>query len=184
MITREELQKGRTEAARLMRKAGVVFREEEMEKIEVADFGLSRQSEEGAQIFSMFDTERLAARIITLFPGQTEPEHWHEPNDTGKEETLRVIMGTLLLFVEGEDTMTRGKIPPVSREYYTSRHELVLEPGDTITLVPGHRHWFQAEEEPVVFYCISTTASDARDPFTDPHVRRVTVVADGEETKQ
>lgn len=137
-----------------------------------------------SDIFSMFDTERLAARIITLFPWQTEPEHWHEPNDSGKEETLRVIMGTLLLFVEGEDTMALGRIPQISQEYYTSRHELVLRPGDTITLAPGHRHWFQAGEEPVVFFCISTTASDARDPFTDPHVRRVTVVADGEETKQ
>lgn len=184
MITKEELKRGREEAARLMRKAGVVFREDEIEKIEVADFGLSRQASEGAQIFSMFDTDRLAARIITLFPRQTEPEHWHEPSDSGKEETLRVIMGTLLLFIEGEDTMSRGRIPEISREYYTSRHEFVLQPGDTVTLAPGHRHWFQAEGEPVVFFCISTTASDARDPFTDPHVRRVTVVADGEETEK
>ena len=178
MITKRQQREGREKAARLMREAGVVFQEKELEKLEVADFGLSRLETEGAQIFSLFDTKRLAARVITLFPYQTEPEHWHEPEDTGKEETFRVIAGTLLLYVDGEDTLSRGKIPEESRAYYTCRHELVLGPGDTVTLEPGKKHWFQAGEEPVVFYSMSTTASDARDPFTDPHIVRVTQITE------
>lgn len=180
MVRREEQRKRREKAAELMRQAGVVFKDSEIEKIEVADFGLSNLEEEGAQIFSLFDTKRLASRIITLFPYQTEPEHWHESvgDIEGKEETFRVISGKLLLYIEGEDTLTQGKIPKENEQYYTCRHELILYPGDTVTLEPGIKHWFQAGEVPTVFYSMSTTAIDACDPFTNPNIVRVTKIVE------
>ena len=180
MVKRDEHQRRRKQAAELMRESGVVFQEREIERIEVADFGLSDLATEGAQIFSLFDTKRLAARVIVLFPYQTEPEHWHQSvgKIEGKEETFRVISGKLLLYTEGEDTLKEGRIPEKSREYYTCRHEQVLYPGDTVTLEPGRKHWFQAAEVPTVFYSMSTTAVDACDPFTNPNIRRVTQVVD------
>lgn len=180
MISKEQQCIGRAQAARLMRTAGVVFTDQEIDRIEVADFGLSNLATEGAQIFSMLDTPRLAVRVITLLPYQTEPEHWHESVGelAGKEETFRVIMGRLVLVTDGADSLSEGKIPHGSEAYYTCRHELVLSPGDTVTLEPGVKHWFQADGLPAVFYSISTTAFDARDPFTDPRVRRITQITD------
>ena len=163
-----------------MRNSGVVLKDSEIDQIDVADFGLSNLEEEGAQIFSLFDTPKLAARIITLYPYQTEPEHWHQNvgEIEGKEETFRVISGKLLLYIEGEDTLTEGKIPEKNAQYYTCRHELILYPGDTVTLEAGKKHWFQAADIPTVFYSMSTTAVDACDPFTNPHIRRVTQIID------
>lgn len=178
MITKEQQREARQKAAELMRQAGLVLRPEELEKMDTADFGLSDLWVEGAQIVSLFETEKVAARVIALFPHQTEPEHLHPAGEDapGKEETLRVISGRLLLYVEGNDTMTHGRIPQKNARYYTCHHELVLLPCDTVTLVPGSRHWFQAGEEPTVFYTMSTAARDLEDVFTNPDVVRATRV--------
>ena len=178
MITKEQRREAGRKAAELMLRAGLVLRPEELEKMDTADFGLSDLRTEGAQILSLFETERVAARVIVLFPRQTEPEHLHPTRVgvPGKEETLRVISGRLLVYAEGDDTLRYGRIPPKNARYYTCRHELVLSPCDTLTLPPGSRHWFQAGEEPAVFYTMSTAAHDEADVFTNPGVVRATRV--------
>ena len=55
---------------------------------------------------------------------------------------------------------------------YTLRREVILEPGDTLVLEPGSKHWFQAGEEGAVFYSFSTMVKDGSDGFTDPQVIR------------
>ena len=148
--------------------------------MDVADFGLSHLKEEGAQILSLAATDKIAARVIAQFPGQTEPEHWHIGfhGYEGKQETLRVVWGSLYLYLPGEDTLQKGRIPEGKERYYTVRHEIEMGPTDTITIPVGQRHWFQAGEEGAVFYTISTLAVDAMDPFTDPAVVRKSVVCD------
>lgn len=180
MITKQENLEARTRAARMIREAGIVISETEVEQMDVADFGMSDLQREGAQIVSLIDTDKMAARVIAQFPGQTEPEHWHIGFDgyEGKQETLRIIAGELYLYLPGEETICpKGKVPEGKEDVYTVRREIVMKPCDTITIPVGQKHWFQAGPEGVVFYTISTLAVDAKDPFTDPRVIRKTVVS-------
>ncbi|MBN1671365.1 MAG: D-lyxose/D-mannose family sugar isomerase [Kiritimatiellae bacterium] len=165
----------------MIRAAGVVITEEEAGKVEVADFGLGNLHAEGAQILTFFCTERVAAKVIALFPRQTEPEHWHPRvgDDPGKEETIRVISGTLYFYVPGAGEVRAGSVPAGKESCYTVRNERVMGPGDQITLEPGTRHWFQAGPEGAVLYTFSTCARDVLDGFTDPNVERQTRLDDG-----
>ena len=180
MITNEEFIAARDEAEDMLVKAGVVVSEKEIEAMDVADFGLSQLRTEGAQILSLIDTDKIAARVIVQFPGQTEPEHWHTGIGSyeGKQETLRVISGKLYLYLPGEDTVSLGKVPQGKEEYYTVRNERVMYPTDTVTIPVGTKHWFQAGESGCVFYTMSTMAMDSMDPFTDPHVVRKTIITE------
>jgi D-lyxose ketol-isomerase len=180
MISNEEYIEARNDAAKMLAEAGVVVSEEEIDAMDVADFGLSHLRTEGAQILSLIDTDKIAARVIVQFPGQTEPEHWHTGvgDYEGKQETLRVISGELYLYLPGEETVSLGKIPEGKEAYYSARNELVMRPTDTVTIPVGKKHWFQAGPNGAVFYTISTLALDAMDPFTDPNVVRKTVIKD------
>ncbi len=178
MITKSEYEKRKKDTYDLIIKSGLVMKWEELENIDIADFGLSNIDVEGAQIVSLFETGRVAARVIVLFPWQTEPEHWHTGYNgyIGKEETLRVISGDLLVFIEGSNTMNKGKIPKGKEKYYNARNEILLKPTEKITFNPEEKHWFQAMDKPVVFYTMSTLALDDKDPFSDPNVVRKTKI--------
>lgn len=184
MITESSMRQAKRRAGDMIRKAGIRCSDQELDRMDVADFGLSNLFVEGAEILPLTETEKVACRIIALFPGQTEPEHWHEESKEigksglipGKEETLRVITGMLRVFVEGEQNTSESVIPEGKEAYYTCRHQILLEPCENLTLYPGMKHWFQAGEEGCVFYTISTTAKDGSDPFTDPSVVRKTQI--------
>lgn len=157
-----------------------VLRSAEVSSMEIADFGLSNIEVEGAQIITLAQTDRIAAKVLVLLPWQTEPEHRHPPvgSDPGKEETIRALWGDLLFFIPGSDTMQRGRIPPGKDDCYTCRHELSMAPGDQITLEPGTPHWFQAGDSGAVLLSLSTVARDLKDLFTDPDVVRATVIGE------
>lgn len=180
MITRKEAESARKRAGEMIARAGIAFSQKELEQMDVADFGLSDLQREGAQILSLFETNKVACRVIALFPGQTEPEHWHEGigAQEGKEETLRVISGILRVCVEGEENLDPACIPEGKERYYTCRYQILLHKNETLTLYPGRKHWFQAVGEGCVFYTMSTAARDTSDPFTDPEVVRKTVLVD------
>lgn len=180
MIRRQEHSAAKEKAAAMITQTGLVINETEVEAMDVADFGLSRLSVEGAQILTMLNTSRVSAKVLALFPHQTEPEHWHTSvgEDPGKEETVRVVSGTVYFYVPGDEQIHRGSIPDGKQEYYTVRHELVLNPGDQITLQPNTKHWFQAGDDGAVLFSFSSSARDALDPFTDPHIVRVTQISD------
>lgn len=164
------------QALALLERAGIRLAAEERARIEVADFGLGDPRHEGAQIFTFVQTDRYAAKVIVLLPGQTLPEHWHPPvgEDPGKQETVRVAWGTLYLVGEGPATALRARIPAGKEATYTLRHEQVLGPADGRTFRPGEKHWFQGGPEGAVVYSFSSVARDALDGFTDPAVQRVT----------
>ena len=145
----------------MLAEAGIVLTPAERGAIEVADFGLSRLEEIGLEVVVYVNTERVCAKELVMFPGQTCPEHRHPPVDgePGKEETFRCRAGTVHLHVEGED-------------------EIVLRPGDQFTVPPNTLHWFQAGDEGAIVSEFSTRSHDELDIFTDPLVARATVVAD------
>lgn len=180
MVTKAEVREAKLRAGKMIAEAGIKFTEAELADMDTADFGLGRLSVEGAQILSLFETEKVACRVIALFPGQTEPEHWHERTGDipGKEETLRVIAGKLRVCIEGADNVEVDRIPPGKEKYYTCRHEIILNPCENLTLSSGMKHWFQGLEGGCVFYTMSTTAKDSCDPFSDPQVVRKTHIVE------
>ncbi|UCF15253.1 MAG: hypothetical protein JSW59_17745, partial [Phycisphaerales bacterium] len=135
---------------------------------------------EGAQILTLVATGRIAVKIVALFPRQTLPEHWHPRvgEDPGKEETVRVVSGTVRFYIPGDESIHEGFVPAGQEDAYTMRHELILKPGGQITLKPGTKHWFQAGEEGAVMYSFSTVARDVLDSFTDPNIERLTRIQD------
>ncbi len=186
MISQLQLAEARGAAASLLRRANLGVTEAEMEKIEVADFGLSDLQREGAQILTWVQTDRIGVKLIALQPWQALPEHWHPPvgEDPGKEETIRVVWGTLILGVDGPDTVAAARLPRGKEQYYTRRQEHVLRPGKQMQFVPGAAHWFQGGPEGTVLFSFSTVARDVLDQFTDPGVQRVTVVSDDAEARR
>jgi len=159
VVTRTELDEARVYAAAQLEAAGIAITDEERAAIEVADFGLSRLRDIGLQLLVYANTDRYCAKELVLYPGQTCPEHLHPPfgGGPGKEETFRCRRGTVHLHVEG-------------------RPELVLRPGEQSTIPPGTLHWFQAGPDGAVVSEFSSTSRDELDVFTDPAVRRETVV--------
>ena len=134
---------------------GTVLTPAERDAIEIADFGLGRLEEIGLQAVVYVNTERVCAKELVLFPGQTCPEHRHPPvgDDPGKEETFRCRSGVVHLHVAGED-------------------EIVLHPGEQWTIPPNTLHWFQAGDNGAVVSEFSTRSRDETDVFTDPKIVR------------
>ena len=145
----------RERSAAMLEDAGMVLTPAEREQIEVADFGLGRLDEIGLQLVVYVNTERVCAKELVLFPGQTCPEHRHPPvaGEPGKEETFRCRRGSVLLHVDGED-------------------EIVLGPGEQHTIEPDTLHWFQAGPEGAIVSEFSTTSRDSLDFFSDPRIVR------------
>ena len=179
-MTRQDYLAAQLRAAAMLRQTGLTFTDREMEGIEVADFGLNDLALEGVQIATLAHTRRLSIKLLVQFPGQTEPEHWHPPvgEDPGKEETIRMVTGTLYFYLPGADTLKHGRIPKGKEAVYTARNEWVLKQNDQLTLEPGTKHWFQAGPEGAVFYSVSTLARDTLDKFSDPNVVRTTIIRD------
>jgi D-lyxose ketol-isomerase len=180
MITKAEQKRARERAAQMIVQAGIRITDEERNKIAVVDFGLSHLEIEGVQVLTLVQTERISVKVLVLFHNQTEPEHWHPPvgNDPGKEETIRVVSGTVFFYVQGENTFKQGFLVKGKEKYYTLMHEIILRPGDQITFQPGEKHWFQVRDEGAVMYSFSSVARDALDQFTDPNIVRIVKVVD------
>lgn len=181
MITRAAFDSARRRAAQILAQTGLALRQEEIDAMEVADFGLSELEISGAQILTLVDTGKIAAKLLVLFPGQTEPEHTHMRigDYAGKEETIRCAWGELYLYIPGEAQVAPRCQPPAHRrETYTVWHEVVLGPGEQVTLEPNTPHWFQGGPQGAVIWSFSTKAVDGKDVFTDPAIVRQTVIAD------
>jgi D-lyxose ketol-isomerase len=181
VLTRGEIEAARERAVQVLSAAGIVLTAGERAAIEVADFGLSRLDEIGLEVVVYVNTERVCAKELAMFPRQTCPEHRHPPFDgtPGKEETFRCRAGTVYLYTEGEPTRgPQGRPPDADRGVFTVWREIVLRPGDQHTIPPDTLHWFQAGDEGAVISEFSTQSRDDLDVFTDPLIRRSTVVAD------
>lgn len=180
MLTGQQMAQARSRARDYLDRAGIVLTSGEAENVEVADFGLSELETLGLQLVVYVNTERVCAKELVLFPRQTCPEHRHPAvgGEPGKEETFRCRWGTVYLYVEGEPAHAIAATLPTGREdTFTVRHEIVLRPGDQYTIPPDTLHWFQAGDEGAVVSEFSTRSRDEFDVFTDPQIRRATVIA-------
>jgi D-lyxose ketol-isomerase len=179
MLTRKQVQEAQRKALQYMEKAGVVLSPKDRENISVADFGLSDLERQGGQILTFFNTDRISAKIIVLFPWQILPEHWHPAigKDIGKEEIMRVRWGEIYLYVPGEPTPhPRGRTPEGEEGNFTVWHEIILKPGEQVIIPPQMVHWFQAGEHGAVIDDYSSTARDLQDGFTNPKITRETKI--------
>ena len=172
MISKSEYEKAVERTISFFGKAQIVLTEEEKDAIEVADFGLNDLSHTGLELVTYLNTDRVCAKELVLFPGQTCPEHRHPAFGSyiGKEETFRCRWGRVLLYVEGERTN------PIKAKavdgLYTVFHEIELLAGEQYTLKPKTKHWFQAGDEGAVVSEFSTPSFDEEDIFTDPRIVR------------
>lgn len=175
MLTREEFSSARRRTLEMFRKAGIRVTPEEEERIEVADFGLGDLERIGLEILTYVNTERVCAKELAMFPGQTCPEHQHPPvaGEPGKEETFRCRWGEVYLYVPGAAAkQPKAKSYPEHGKHLTVRHEVVLRPGEQYTLRPNTLHWFQAGPEGAIVSEFSTRSRDESDIFTDPRIER------------
>lgn len=179
MITKRELISARKRAAIMLKRAGIAITPREAANIEVADFGLGDLRRTGLELVVYQNNKRYCAKELVLFPGQTCPEHRHPAigGKPGKMETFRCRWGSILLFIPGGN---RGKFPgriPQGRDnFYTVRRAIKLGPGEQFTIPPNTRHWFQSGPRGAVVSEFSSTSRDAADVFTDPSIKRKTVV--------
>jgi D-lyxose ketol-isomerase len=176
MIAKQEYEKARRATLAMLHRAGIVLTPEEEDRIEVADFGLDNLGRTGLQLITYVNTDRVCAKELVLFPGQTCPEHKHPPvlGEAGKEETFRCRWGEVYLYIPGEPAIApKGTPPRGDEEYYTVFYQVVLRPGDQYTLAPETFHWFQAGPEGAVVSEFSTTSRDESDIWTDPRIDRL-----------
>jgi D-lyxose ketol-isomerase len=175
----KEFQVAQERARNVIRAAGIKLTDDEAAHIEVADFGLNRLASEGLELVTYVNNDRYCAKQLVIFPGQTCPEHRHPPvgGHPGKQETFRCRSGEVWLYVEGEPAPhIRARVPDVAKKYYTVFHEIVLRPGEQFTILPDTLHWFQAGSEGAVVSEFSSRSTDENDIFTNPRIRRHTVI--------
>jgi D-lyxose ketol-isomerase len=179
VLSQAEIVAARRRAAEILAGAGTVLTAEERETIEIADFGLSRLDEIGLEVVVYVNTDRYCAKELVLFPRQTCPEHRHPPFEgtPGKEETFRCRTGVVYLYVEGEPAPSpAARLAAADRVAFTVWHEIALHPGEQHTIPPETLHWFQAGDEGAIVSEFSSTSRDDLDVWTDPRIRRSTVV--------
>ncbi|MBC8135105.1 MAG: D-lyxose/D-mannose family sugar isomerase [Fibrella sp.] len=180
MITQQEYRSAQEETIRQLSASGITLTPEETERIEVADFGLSRLAMEGLQLITYINTERVCAKDLVLTPGQTCPEHRHPPigDDPGKEETFRCRSGMLYVYLPGNGgkDIISARLPPFSEPCYTVFQEYILHPGEQLTIYPNTLHWFQGGPQGAVVSEFSTRSRDEYDIFTDPRIGRKTLI--------
>jgi D-lyxose ketol-isomerase len=182
MISRQEFDEAQRRARDYFDRASIVLTGDEAANIEIADFGLGALEQQGLELLTYVNTERICAKELVLFPRQTCPEHRHPPIDgePGKEETFRCRWGEVFLYVPGPPTSNPGARPPqgASTGAYTVFHEVRLRPGEQYTIPPDTLHWFQAGDDGAVVSEFSTRSRDEFDVFTDPAVQRAPIIAE------
>lgn len=174
-MKRSEYEACAARALEMYTAAHICLTDAEKAKIEVADFGLNRVEKVGLQLLTYINTPRVCAKEMTLFPGQTCPEHCHVPTGgaAGKEETFRCRFGQVELFVDGEGGAADVTLPET---HVTVFHRVLLHPGEQFTILPGTKHWFRGGPEGAVVSEFSTHSTDETDVFTDVRVVRAPVI--------
>lgn len=179
MLSHNQVEEARLRAVSFYDGAGLVLTSNEKELIEIADFGLGDLEKMGLEVLVYVNTDRVCAKELVMFPGQTCPEHIHPSKDgvAGKEETFRCRWGRVYLYVEGRPN-SKARLEGLDnyREYLQVSHEIELGPGEQYTIMPDTLHWFRAGKDGAVVSEFSTRSTDEDDIFTDPRINRFTVI--------
>ena len=180
-MKRSEIRKAQMRAAAYFERAHIALTPKEIQSIEVADFGLNDLEHTGLELITYVNTDRVCAKEMVLFPGQTCPQHRHPTVNSrpGKEETFRCRWGVCHLFVYDEACKGPSPLTPKGYEQgFTAFRHIELHPGQQYTIYPGTLHWFTAGDEGAVISEFSTMSRDEYDVFTDPRIQRATLVTD------
>jgi D-lyxose ketol-isomerase len=156
-------------AIELIEKSSFQITDEERQKLAVNDFGLGRLEVEGFAFIDILRTPRVRITLLILLPNQSLPQHMHPPyeQETGKEETLRVLYGQTKVYVKGQQNNPDMVIPEGKDAYYTARHEIALSPGQSHTIDPNIEHWFQAGPEGSVNLAFQNRVDETKNLFYD-----------------
>jgi D-lyxose ketol-isomerase len=179
MLTSKQIDNARRKSLLFYERAGIVLTEKEKQSIEIADFGLSDLERLGLEVVVYVNTDRVCAKELVMFPGQTCPEHVHPSKNArpGKEETFRCRWGEVYLYVSGiKNAVPRYKGLGKYQEFLQVSHEIILHPGEQYTLSPDILHWFRAGDMGAVVSEFSTRSTDDEDIFTDPRINRFTII--------
>jgi D-lyxose ketol-isomerase len=180
-ITKTQLEHLQQQAKVALDRAGIVLTSNELQQLEIADFGFGEFEQTGLAVVVYINTTRVCAKELVMLPRQTCPEHLHPPVNgaPGKEETFRCRAGEVYLYVSGDPAPRPKASPPVGHEKtYTVWHEIVLRPGEQYTIHPETWHWFQAGPLGAIVSEFSTRSTDENDIFRDPRIRRLPEVSD------
>lgn len=173
----KEIKKIQEKAVKILQKAQMVITPEEKKNMEVAEFGLNDVENIGLELIIYVNNDRYCAKELMLLPRQICPEHRHPrlgENNPGKRETFRCRWGEVYLYVEGPAaSRPQATVPAKYQMYFTVWNEIVLLPGQQVTLEPNTLHWFQSGDQGAVVSEFSSTSADEMDLFTDPHIKRV-----------
>lgn len=155
-------------------KAGFALTDDEKASISVVGFGQEDYFSYGAAVIDTIMHPRYGGRLIVFFPNQLIPEHWHPDvdGDVGKEETFRVLWGTVYIYGPGEPSPgALERIPAGKEAVFTSRHEAILNRAEQRTAPPQEKHWLIAGPEGAVALEISSTVRDSYDQVSDPSLK-------------
>ena len=175
----------RRQICELIVASGFGVTDDELTQIDIIDFGLGNFAAEGVATIDLVNTAGLRIKLMVMLPGQSLPQHTHPPytHHAGKEETIRVIYGQLLIYIDGADTMAKGTVPPGKENCYILRDELGLNGTDQVYLAPGRAHWFQAGRSGAVSLAFYTQADDRYNKWADPAVKGVVTINRQDEGK-
>ena len=126
-MKRDDIAAAQARASEMLSTVGLGLTEAEKARLEVADLNLGEFETTGLCLITYVNTERVCAKELIMFSGQTCPQHLHPPVDgqPGKEETFRCRWGEVYLYVEGEPAANPVAKPPAGREdTYTDWHEM------------------------------------------------------------
>jgi D-lyxose ketol-isomerase len=154
----------------LIRKVDFPLTEADWAELKVNDFGLGDLRNEGFVFADLLRTDRVRVTLLILLPHQTLPEHLHPPyaDEAGKEETLRCLWGETRIYVPGDPNNPNIRVPQGKETWYTSRHEVVIRPGEQFSVSPGLAHWFQGGPEGAVNLAFQNRVNEDHNVFTDP----------------
>lgn len=154
----------------LISKVDFPLTESDRAELGVNDFGLGDLRNEGFVFADLLRTDRVRMTLLVLLPHQTLPEHLHPTYDDepGKEETLRCLWGETRIYVPGPPNNPDVLIPKGKEDWYTSRHEIVIRPGEQYSVQPNNAHWFQGGPEGAVNLALQNRVNEDHNIFTDP----------------
>jgi D-lyxose ketol-isomerase len=176
LLTALQIKQAQKKTLEILSEAKIILAPNEVNNIEIADFGLNDLERTGLQIITYVNNDRYCAKELALFPRQTCPEHKHPPIGSipGKMETFRCRWGKIWLYVEGAPSENcQAHAPAGTETHYTVFHEIELNPGEQFTISPDTFHWFQAGDEGAIVSEFSSTSRDDLDVFTDPRIKRI-----------
>lgn len=170
MLSLKEQRDIRKNAMKYFDKAGIVLSEKEKaKKLKIFDYNTGDFYKMGMVIVTFINTKRYCGKYVLFFPGQCCGEHWH-PNiggKKGKEETLRVLYGQAYAYGDGTPTKKiKAKIPEGKEGNFSSKHEVILNPGDQYTVGLNEKHWWQASPMGFIALEVSSTSRDKYDLYT------------------